>query len=504
MDERAALKTITQAIRHRFYLLIAIVAAFSLAAGAAAFIRPPSYQATSLLYVDERYNSSGGFDLNLQAGELLSAHFIQTATSRPVLVRACSGTYLDTPDISMYSCDATTLSAHVSAATVKGTDWIGVSVTADSAGESAALANAVAGAMIDQNKADIAQLIGPSLDKLNSQLKDLDTQIQAEVATIDKLQTETPAGQQAPIAGHQANLSLLETKYAGIYTQSQNLVIEEDQLAAALTLAQPAVPPSKPYDPNLLLYLGVGLVAGLCIGLLTVVVVDRYDDRLFDPEALSLAAGTRLVVAVAPRDSPALAGRSSEPYALAHANLRAQHPHMTKVLVVAASSRDHVRPIAAGLGMAGVKAGQKVLVVDAEANTYVMHQQSGRNGSRMTIVSAPSEGGGRLVTEALADADGHYDLTIMSAPSPDSDPAAVSLARTADVAIVVATARSTRFSDVKRTADTLRLAGIHVAASILATGTAKSTPDAAEEPDSEVYEMAVNQLRLPTWRGPRG
>jgi capsular polysaccharide biosynthesis protein len=503
MDERAALKTITQAIRHRIYLLIAIIAAFSLAAGAAAFIKPPSYQATALLYVDERYNSSGGFDLNLQAGELLSAHFIQTATSRSVLQRACSGTYFDTPDTSQYSCDATTLASHVSAATVKGTDWIGVSVTAGSAAESAALANAVARAMIDQNKADIAQLIGPSLDKLNSQLKDLDSQIQTEVATIDQLQKETPAGQQAPIAGHQANLSLLETKYAGIYTQSQNLMIEEDQLAAALTLVQPAVPPTKPYDPNLLLYLGVGLVAGLCIGLLSVVLVDRYDDRLFEPEALSIAAGTRLVVVVAPRDSSALGGRS-EPYALAHANLHAQHPHMTKVLVVAASSRDNVRPIAAGLGLAGVKAGQKVLVVDAEANTYVMHQQSGRKGSRMTIVSAPSEVGGRLATEALADADGNYDLTIMSAPSPDSDPTAVSLARTADVAIVVATARSTRFSEVKRTADTLRLAGIHVAASILATGTAKSIPDTAGEAEPEVYEMAVNQLRLPTWRGPGG
>jgi hypothetical protein len=152
-----------------------------------------------------------------------------------------------------------------------------------------------------------------------------------------------------------------------------------------------------------------------------------------------------------------------------------------------------------------VKAGQKVLVVDAEASTYVMHEQSGRNGSRMTIVTAPVEGGSRLAKEALTDADGKYDLTIFSAPPPDKDPTAVSLARTADVAIVVATARTTRFAEVKRTTETLRLAGIQVAASIMVTESGKPAAEAeAERPEPELYERAVNELRLPTWRGPGG
>lgn len=508
MDERVALKTIANAVKHRFYVLIAIVGLFTLAAGVAALVRPPLYQGTALLFVDERFNSSQGFDLALQAGELMSAHFIQTATNRVVLQRACSGTYFDSAATSGFSCDATALAPHVSASTVKGTDWIGVSVTSGSAVEAAALANAVGRAMIDQNKADVDQLIGPTLDSLNLQLKTLTTQIQAEQDAIDQLQRATPPGQQAPIAGQQANLSLLQTQYAATYAKSQDLLIEENQLAGSLTLAQSAVPPAKPYDPNLLIYLAVGVVAGLSVAFLTVVLVDRFDDRLFEPEALSLAAGTRLVVSVSPRDSGSLSSRPGEPYSLARANLLAQHPHLTKILVVAASSHDRVRPVAAGLGLAGVKDGQRVLVVDAEASTYVMHQQAGRNGSRMTIVSAPVEGGGtRLAKEALAEAEGKYDLTIFSAPAPDKDPTAVSLARTADVAIVVATARSTRFSDVKRTAETLRLAGIQVAASIFATNSAKEvegTAPAPDQPEPELYEVAVNQLRLPTWRGPGG
>jgi capsular polysaccharide biosynthesis protein/Mrp family chromosome partitioning ATPase len=505
MDERAALKTITNAVKHRLYVLIAIVAVFTLGAGIAALIRPASYQGTALLFVDERFNSSQGFDLALQAGELLSAHFIQTATSRPVLERACSGAYFDNGAAATVTCDATTLAPHVSATTVKGTSWIGVSATARTASESAMLANAVGQAMIDQNRSDVNRLIGPTLDTLNAELKTLSTQIQAEQATIGQLQQQTPPGQQAPIAGHQANLALLQTQYSATYAKSQDLLIEENQLGGSLTLVQAAIPPLKPYDPNLLIYLAVGLVAGLCVGLLGVVLLDRFDDRLFEADALSLAAGTRLVIAVSPREARSLSSRPSEPYTLARANLLAQHPHLTKILVVAASPHDRVRAVAAGLGMAGVKAGQRVLVVDAEASTYVMHQQAGRNGSKMTIVSTPASGSTRIADEALADADGKYDLTIFSAPSPHQDPTAVSLARTADIAIVVATARVTRFSDVKRTVETLRSAGIQIAASILATESAKEVETgAAEPPEQELYEMAVNQLRLPTWRGPSG
>jgi Mrp family chromosome partitioning ATPase len=122
----------------------------------------------------------------------------------------------------------------------------------------------------------------------------------------------------------------------------------------------------------------------------------------------------------------------------------------------------------------------------------------------MTIVSAPADGDTRIANEALAEAEGKYDLTIMSAPSPDTDPTAVSLARLADVAIVVATARSTRIADVRRTAESLRLAGVQVAASILVSDSVKEVaPPVREQPELELYE-AINQWKLPTWRGPAG
>lgn len=502
MDDRAALRTIGHAIKHRRYVLLGIIAGFTLAAGLLSIVRPPVYQGTALLFVDERFNSSQGFDLALQAGQLLSAHFIQTATSQPVLQRVCSGTYFNTPETTGYSCSSTKLAANVSADTVRGTDWIGVNVTSGSAAESAALANAVAGAMLDQNKADIHQLLAPTRDYLDAQLKQLSTEITAEEATIEQVQKQTPPGQLAPIAGHQAQLALLQSQYSDTYAQSQNLIIEENRLAGSLTLVQPAAVPVKPIDPDPLRYLLVGLAAGLFVGLAAVVLLDRFDDRIFETDTLALVAGTRLVVAVSQKESAS--GRSAEVYAIARANLLAQHPHMHKVLLVAASPRDRVRPIAAGLGLAAVNAGQKVLVVDAEANAYVMQRQTAKNGAQMTIVSGPTNGNGAVDPEAIEDRDGQYELTVLSAPSPDRSPTAVNAARTADVAIVVATARVTRSSEVRRTAETLRLAGIQVAASIFAVDTPSEAKPQPENAPTDMYEVAVNQWRLPTWRGPGG
>jgi len=502
MEETAALKTIGKAIKHRRYLLLAIVALFTIGAGAVSLIRPLTYQGTALMFVDERFNSSQGFDLALQAGQLLSAHFIQEATSEPVLARVCSGTYFTTQDASSITCTASSLAPNVSANTVRGTDWIGISVTSRSPTEAAALSNAVAQAMIDQNKADIHALLAPTRTYLDDELSRLSNQIAAEAAKIDGLQKSTAPGQPAAIAGEQVQLSILQSQYADTYSQSQQLIIEENRLAGSLTLIQAASVPPKAIDPDPLRYIAAGFVAGICLGVAAVVLWDRFDDRIFDSDALAQAAGTRLVVAVSSKEAASGSLRANDAFGLARANLLAQYPQMRRLLVVAASSRDHVRPIASGIGMAAVKAGQKVIVVDAETTAYVMQQQPGRNGSMMTIVNAPATDGA-IENDGLEE-NGKYQLTILSAPAPDRDPTAVMAARTSDIAIVVATSGATRCRDVKRTAETLRLAGIQVVASIITNAPPKEKPMEGEQPTAELHEVAVNQLRLPTWRGPSG
>jgi len=135
----------------------------------------------------------------------------------------------------------------------------------------------------------------------------------AKQATVDLLQKQTAPGQTAAIAGHQANLNLLQSQYSATYARSQDLVIEENRLAGSLTMVQAAVAPLKPYDPDPVRYLAAGLAAGLCVALITVLLVDRFDDRLFETDALGLAAGTRLVVAVNSEKSAPDCGATPSP-----------------------------------------------------------------------------------------------------------------------------------------------------------------------------------------------
>ena len=72
---------------------------------------------------------------------------------------------------------------------------------------------------------------------------------------------------------------------------------------------------------------------------------------------------------------------------------------------------------------------------------------------------------------SLTEASFGQTLTLVAVPSPREAPMAATLARRTDGAILVATARRTRASEVRRTATALRAAGVvPLAAFLLAPG----------------------------------
>src|SRR5256885_127361 len=119
------LKTVGSALRHRRAVFAIILLGCVALSATLALVRPKTYEATALLYVDERHNSSQGFDLALQAGELLSHHYIEMATSREVLQAACGASDGSTP-ASGPPCSPDVLAGQVHAGTVRGTSLIGV------------------------------------------------------------------------------------------------------------------------------------------------------------------------------------------------------------------------------------------------------------------------------------------------------------------------------------------------------------------------------------------
>ena len=137
-------------------------------------------------------------------------------------------------------------------------------------------------------------------------------------------------------------------------------------------------------------------------------------------------------------------------------------------MLAAASPRDRADGAASELGAAAAHAGARVLVVRSDVDQVgIPHPSSnGSNGPSVTTIPLPLAADALNGLAALANGRGQYDLAIVSVPSPENSAAALSVAGTANVVMLVATARKTRYSEARRTAELLRHSGAELAGSI--------------------------------------
>jgi capsular polysaccharide biosynthesis protein len=486
MNRKRRTWTLTGAIRHHAAALILIIAVAVAGAGAAVVLRPATYQGSALLFLDTRSSASQGFDVALQTSQLLSAHYVQIATTEPVLASACTA-YKSAG----YTCTADSLSRRVSANTVKGTTIIAINAQARDPQSAAALANSVADAVVKESQNEVDALVKSTADYLDSELKQLSDQIANRQAVITQyINDQTPNGR-AQTAQAQSQLPVLQGQYTSVYQKKQDLTLSQNQLKGTLTVFQRALPPLQPADPDPLLYVSAGLVGGIILGLLLVVLLERFDDRLFSVDDLVEATGSPLGLSIPTKALAADPGQQARHYALARAYLHARRPDLRCLVVAAASARDRAQPVAMGLGAVAARAGQRVLVVAAEdpgmeppfsaspSHNYGYGQQEleqirSRGRSRPKAPEARANlvavAAGSATEELLAGGSNDHDLVIVASGPPFIDATGIYLAREAEFAVLVATARSTTFRDAQRSAETLQRAGIDVFASVLIGG----------------------------------
>ncbi len=487
MNRRRRSWTLGSAIRHHLAALVLVVAVALLGAGSAVIARPPTYQATTLLFLDTRSTTSQGFDVALQTSQALSSHYIQIATTEPVLSRACSA-YKSAG----YTCTPDSLSGRVSANTVRGTSIIAVNAQARDPQSAAVLANSVADAVVKENQNEVDALVKSTGDYLDSELKQLTDQIAGRQAVIAQYINDQSPNGRAQSAQAESQLTLLQGQYSSAYQKKQDLTLSQNQLKGTLSVFQRAVPPVRPADPDPLLYLSAGLVGGILLGLLLVVLLERFDDRLLSVDDLVDATGSPVGLSVPTKALAADPGQQVRHYALARAYLQARRPDLRSLVVAAASVRDRAYPVAMGIGTVAARAGQRVLVVTAEESGFLSPLESngderlglralrtvrGRTRPRVPQSSANlvTVTADRATDELLAAGTDGHDLVIVAAAAPYADATGIYIARDAEFAVLVATARSTTFREAQRSAEALRRAGIDVVASVLIGGPPGST-----------------------------
>lgn len=468
MDDRPPF-TLVDALRHRYWAVLGAVAACLLVAGALSLLLPKTYEATAVIYLDTARTATD-FDAGIAAGDLLQHDFIILATSRPTLLEACALPFANCTAVETADPEAT-IAKRITANVFRGTSDVAVTAKAPTAEDAASLANAVARAMIDQDAAEVARLLKPARD-------DLDKQVTTLLAAMDveqqALKSSTAGSSVA--TSHQVQLARLQAQYTLIVARQLDLGQRQDRLTNVASVSDPALPPTKPESPSPATYLLVALVGGLCAGVFTALLIERFDDRILSPESLAKAAGIPMafVSQGEARRLPLLAPRPQKQrlYSMALAHVLARSPDARTVLVVAASARDHVDAVAAGLGAVAADSGQRVAVIQRDGHS---RDSADLSRTRVAGASAMPNGNGSGTTAAVAemtrqenelDATSN-DLVLISVPSPDISPAALTLGRTIKRAVLVSTIGVTRFADTRRTAELLRESGVDVVAGIL-------------------------------------
>jgi capsular polysaccharide biosynthesis protein len=453
--------TLREALVHQRFLVLAIVAAFLLVAGALS-LQPPTYESAAAIYLDTSRNVPG-FDAGAAAGELLQHDFIVLSTSRPVLRQACATTGVICSAEEL-AAPETVMARRVSVSVFRGTSMLAVAAKATTPDQAAALANAEARAMIDQNTAEVVRLYKPALDGVNKELTALSGQMDQERQALARSPANSPAA-----AAHQSQLSALANQYSSAYARQQDIVQQQARLSNLATLLQPAVPPVRPSAPSPARYLVVALIAGLVVGVVAALLLERFSGRIRNAEGLARAAGIPVALA-APRLNGHPRPGDYQPYSLALASVLAA-PEARPVLVMAASAKDHSDAVAVGLGAAAAHSGQRVVVVEADGNGADPRKLLPKvNG--MTTVPAHSSNGTEAAG-AVAAVHQQYDfqsadtLVLVAVPSPETSVSGILAGRTARRVVLTATAGVTRYRDARRTAQVLQQSGIEIVVGIL-------------------------------------
>jgi len=425
--------------------LLAIVVAFLVAGTFLSRATARVYEGTATLLID-----MGDGDAAQQARDQLSRYFIQLVRTRPLLTAAVASLPVrSTPDA---------LSKRVRAEVVRGTGVVRVHAEAATAGDAATLANALALALINRYRTDVTERFRSIREYLDAELTRLDAAIQQVRAEVIP-----PTASQA-LADHQARLGQLQSQYDTTYRSRQEAAVQEGRSQQFVKSIEPAIPPGKPLRPDPLAYLVAALVAGVSVGVLVILVTDRFDDRLFSPDDLARATGTPLVMSIPRYSRRALSSGAFIPYRVARAHLLARRPGVRSVMIAAASTRDRSGYVAAQLGSVAADSGQRVLVVHSESLLGKVKVPASQNGPLLTTVPVMSPDDTQLAIEALDQVGGRYDFAVLSVGSPDTNPSAFSLAWSADLAVLVATAGVTRFAAARRAAESLRQAGVDLVA----------------------------------------
>ncbi len=374
-------------LRRKWIVILFTIVSLEIAAVGSSLMTPV-YSASTLVRIST-FQESGIEFVSLAYSERVMNTNVQLLKSRPFLEEVIQRLEL--------KLSPTRLAKQIEIEPLPNTELLEITAEAENPIQAVDIADML-GALLVEEKTSVYFGQGQStLQKLEEQLTIVEDDLLENRALLQQLLDEGTSGSQAEtIQDLDTRIRIQEETYAMLLNEYDRTRIAEGLRANSVSIIEPALAPSKPSKPNLVLNSILGGILGMSAGVAVAFLVDNLDTTINTAEDLQAATSVPMLgwIPKVPRMDKSEDGRlipdsqARSPASEAFRMLRANVVSLTdgksstkSLLVTSAEPHAGKSTIVTNLAVAISQGGRKVVVVDSDMGQPSLHEIFGLSNS---------------------------------------------------------------------------------------------------------------------------
>lgn len=365
--------------RRKWLILLAALVTV-IVAGLGAALQEPSYSASATVRVAQAASGSIEYVDYVYAERLMNT-YTEILRSRPLL-----GEVIKRLDLSVTREE---LAKQIKAEVLLNTELLRVTVEDADPALARDIANVLASLLVEQGRSLYFGGGKSAREILQEQLDAVENNLADHRAELQELMSSQAADQDA-ISALDSKIGLEEEIYARLLVQYEEARVSEVTRANSVSIVESAVLPDEASSPRLKLYLALGLLAGLIIGVALAFLLESLAPALHSASDLEAAVNLP-VLATIPRLRPSgkvkpgsnladsVAGPGEEAYRILRTNVffSTTAPVPKSLLVTSAEPGAGKSTVVAHLAAVLAQLGREVVVLDGDFRRPSLHEAFG-------------------------------------------------------------------------------------------------------------------------------
>jgi polysaccharide biosynthesis transport protein len=354
-----------------------LIVLLAILSGGAAYLiskqQTPIYEASTIIMVNAAPSTQVTDYSSILASQTLTSTYAQMITNQPVLDEAAKRLGLD---LKLYN-----LKDRVTVKSVPNTQLISISVELPDPSWAAKIANTIVQVFGEQILQMQSVRFATSSDTLESQMAEVDKQIQGLTAQLAISQDK------AEQTSLQDRISQYRDIYSRLLVSYENVRLTEAQTVSSITQVEPAAVPTNPVSPKILLNVVLATLVGILLAVTLVFLLEALNDTIRDPAVFLKKFNLPILGVIAHHQQkdgePIAKSAPRSPVSEAFRSLRTsvQYASVDKplrsILVTSPTPSDGKSTIASNLSIVFAQGGSKVFVVDADLRRPRIHHLMG-------------------------------------------------------------------------------------------------------------------------------